>query len=219
LTWTETDGSVEGFKIERALSALGPWTQIAQVPPSPTSYSDTAITPGVVYYYRLCAYNSDGDSGYSDVASGSTLCLGTTDSVGDGIPDAWRKQYFSSEPTNNGYGTMTNSQSCATCDADGTGQNNLFKYVAGLDPTNPASVFVLMIASVTGQPNQRNLIYTPIASERTYTLQFCTNLTSGAWAALTGFSGPTTNINNQVTVTDLSASTRSKFYRIDISLP
>ena len=31
--------------------------------------------------------------------------------------------------------------SCATCDFDGTGQNNLFKYIAGLDPTNPSSAF------------------------------------------------------------------------------
>jgi subtilase family serine protease len=137
---------------------------------------------------------------------------GSCDSVGDGIPDWWRQQYFG------GSGMTTGSQSCATCDADGTGQNNLFKYVAGLDPTNPASVFVLQIASITGQPNQKNLIFNPEVSGRTYTPQFRTDLVSGAWATLTGFSGPVTNVN-QVTVTDLSATNQSKFYRIDISLP
>ena len=52
----------------------------------------------------------------------------------------------------------------------------------------------------------------------TYTPQFRTNPVGGAYASLTGFSGPFTNVN-QVTVTDLSATQTQKFYRIDISLP
>jgi uncharacterized repeat protein (TIGR03803 family) len=132
------------------------------------------------------------------------------DSVGDGIPDWWRGQYFG------GNGTTTNSQSCATCDANGTGQNNLFKYVAGLNPTSSASVFVFSIQTVNSQ--QKNLIYGPIAVGRTYAPQFRTNLVSGTWAALTGFSGPTTNLN-QVTITDQNATQTSRFYRIEISFP
>ncbi len=128
--------------------------------------------------------------------------------AGDGIPDSWQVQYFG---TNNPEGV-------ATADADGTGQNNLFKYVAGLDPTNPASIFVLKIAAVNGQPSQKNLLYNPIAGGRTYTVEFRTNLVSGNYAALSGFSGPVTNVN-QVTVTDQSATNQTRFYRIDISLP
>jgi len=41
-----------------------------------------------------------------------------------GIPDWWQVQYFG---TNNPEGV-------ASADADGTGQNNLFKYLAGLNP-------------------------------------------------------------------------------------
>jgi hypothetical protein len=67
--------------------------------------------------------------------------LYNTDTVGDGIPNWWRQQYF-------GAGSSTNSNSCATCDFDGTDQNNLFKYIAGLDPTNPSSAFGLNIAMV-----------------------------------------------------------------------
>jgi hypothetical protein len=126
-----------------------------------------------------------------------------------GIADSWLVQYF---------GTPPNPNAAPTADADGTGQNNLFKYVAGLDPTNPASVFVLLIQNVTGQPTQKSLLFNPVAGGRTYTPQFRTNMVTGAWATLTGFSGPATNIN-QVTVTDLSATQTQKFYRIDISLP
>jgi hypothetical protein len=132
--------------------------------------------------------------------------------VGDGIPDCWRQRYFG------GNGTSTNAASCGTCDADGTGQDNLFKYVAGLDPTNPASIFKLTIAGVNGQPSQKYLIYNPIAGGRTYTPQFATNLLNAAWTTLANISGPVTNAN-QVTVTDLSATNQNMFYRIDISLP
>ncbi len=132
-------------------------------------------------------------------------------SFGDGIPDSWRQQFFGTSAT-------TNNRSCAICDADGTGQINLFKYIAGLDPTNPASVFVLQIASVTGQPMQKNLIYKPIAGGRTYASQFVTNLVGAVWTNLTTISGPATN-GNQVTVTDTQATQTQKFYRIHISLP
>ncbi len=56
------------------------------------------------------------------------------DSVGDGIPDWWRQQYF-------GNGATTNSDSCATCDPDGDGQPNAAEYAAETNPTDPASVF------------------------------------------------------------------------------
>ena len=128
-----------------------------------------------------------------------------------GIADSWLVQYF---------GTPPNPDAAPTADADGTGQNNLFKYVAGLDPINPASVFVLLVQKVPGQPTQKNLLFNPLATGRTYTPQFRADMVSGAWATLTGIGGPTTNVPQaQVTVTDLSATQTQKFYRIDISLP
>jgi hypothetical protein len=212
LLWLNNDSTVDGFMIERATSALGPWTQIAQVLASPTSYQDTAVVPNGIYYYRLRAYNEAGYSDYSKVAIGSAPCLGATDSVGDGIPDLWRQAYFG------GSGSTTNNQSCATCDADGTGRNNQFKYVAGLDPTNPDSVFVLQIQSVAGHPSQKNLIFNPVGPGRTYTVESRTNLVSGSYAVLGSFSGPQTNVS-EVTVTDLNATQSSKFYHVHISLP
>jgi hypothetical protein len=138
------------------------------------------------------------------------------DSVGDGIPDSWRAQYFPLVPP--GDGSRTNGSSCATCDADGTGQDNLFKYVAGLDPTNPASVFVLNVSSATNQFQAMNLNFNPLAQGRTYTPEFNTNLVSGVWLPLTTYSGFLTN-GNQVTITDTNPIPPQEFYRIGISLP
>jgi hypothetical protein len=137
------------------------------------------------------------------------------DSIGDGIPNAWRAQYF---PDVSPTGTTTNKRSCATCDASGTGQNNLFKYVAGLDPTNPAAVFVLKVANVAGQPARKLLTFRPWATGRTYALQCRTNLVSGSYGTLTGSAGPQTN-STEISVTDLNATEAGKFYRVRISLP
>ena len=134
------------------------------------------------------------------------------DSDGDGLPDSWTQAYFG-HPTG-----QSNDLSCATCDADATGQNNLFKYVAGLDPTNPASFFVLNIASATNQPSRNNLLFQPLALGRTYTPQFTTNLTAGSWLPLTSYTGPITN-GSQITITDTNPLPPQEFYRIDISLP
>ena len=122
---------------------------------------------------------------------------------------AWQVEYFDS--TNNPNATLT-------ADADGTGQNNLFKYVAGLDPTNPASVFLLTVGGLTNQPTQQTLVFQPEVTGRTYTPQFSTDLVNGTWLPLPGYAGPVTN-GNQVTITDLNAVESNKFYRIDISLP
>jgi PKD repeat protein len=124
---------------------------------------------------------------------------------------AWQLQYFN----------------CTNCvlaqlnvDADGTGQNNLFKYIAGLDPTNPASMFVLNVASGTNQSQAMNLNFNPLAIGRTYTPQFSTDLVSGVWMPLTTYMGPVTNIGGtQVTITDTNPIPPQEFYRIDISLP
>ncbi len=57
------------------------------------------------------------------------------DSDGDGIPDSWMLEYFG-HPTG-----LASDNSLAGDDADGTGMSNLGKFLAGLNPTNPASVF------------------------------------------------------------------------------
>ncbi len=134
------------------------------------------------------------------------------DSDGDGIPDWWMLAYF-----NHPMGQVADN-SLANEDADGTGQNNLFKYITGLNPLDPTAVFVLNIASVSNQPSQNNLLYNPVALGRTYTPQFSVDLASGAWTQLTGFAGPATN-GGQVTITDLNATQSNKFYRIHITYP
>jgi hypothetical protein len=168
-----------------------------------------AIPPPGEYGAKIFAGDAGFDTTPVQIGGASSIVL---DSVGDGIPDWWRQTYFG------GDGTSTNNLSCATCDTVGTGQNNLFKYTAGLDPTSSASIFVLKIDPVLNQPIQKNLLFNPVVSGRTYTPEFSTDLTLGGWSPLTGYAGPETN-GNQATITDLNAIEPQKFYRIRISLP
>ena len=53
------------------------------------------------------------------------------DTGDDGIPGAWRLQYFGT--------TNIDSTTCASCDPDGDGYSNLQEYNFESDPTNSAS--------------------------------------------------------------------------------
>jgi PKD repeat protein len=120
----------------------------------------------------------------------------------------WLTQYFN----------CTNCvQSLLNTDADGTGQNNLFKFTAALDPTNPMSVFVISPAPVQNLPGQFSFQFSPVVAGRVYTPQYSLDPGSGVWQPLTNYDGPATN-GTQATITDLNAIQPNKFYRLAVSL-
>ena len=118
----------------------------------------------------------------------------------------WQTQYF---------GSYTNPLAAATADASGTGQNNLFKYTAGLNPTNHSSVFTLQM---TFQGNRPNLSFGPVWSNRLYDVQSRTDLLNGGWNDLSGATTPATN-SNTLNFTDPNPLSLATFYRVAIWLP
>jgi hypothetical protein len=73
LTWLDNASNEDGFKIERCSgSSCTNFAQIAQVGPGVVSYSNTGLTSSTNYSYRVRAYNSGGDSSYSNTASATT---------------------------------------------------------------------------------------------------------------------------------------------------
>lgn len=215
-----TNGSSAGFNV----TAAGSSPLFYQWRNAGTNLTDGGnISGSLTTNLLLSTTTTNNAGGYAVIVSNTwgsvtsrvanlTIIVPNPDSVGDGITDAWRAQYFG------GSGTTTNSSSCATCDADHTGQNNKFKYIAGLDPTNSTSIFQLVVMAVTNLPSEHLLLFNPIVTGRTYTPQFATNLPASIWSPLTSFAGPTTN-GNQATVTDLDGSEPNKFYHIGISFP
>jgi len=73
LSWTDNSNNESGFKIERKTGIDGTYSQIATVGADITIYSDTGLTPETTYYYQIRAYNSAGDSAYSNEANATTM--------------------------------------------------------------------------------------------------------------------------------------------------
>lgn len=72
LAWADSDTET-GFKIERCMAAgCSNFVQIATVGANVTSYSNAGLTASTSYSYRVRAYNTVGDSDYSNTASAVT---------------------------------------------------------------------------------------------------------------------------------------------------
>jgi photosystem II stability/assembly factor-like uncharacterized protein len=72
LSWTDNSTNEINFKIDRSLNNVN-YTLIDSVPANTTTYSDSSLTSGTTYYYRVYASNLSGNSNYSNVASALTF--------------------------------------------------------------------------------------------------------------------------------------------------
>jgi hypothetical protein len=68
LNWTDNSSNESGFYIDWSSDGGNTWTQIATVGANVTTYTDTCNTKKT-YWYRVAAYNSAGESAWSNVAS------------------------------------------------------------------------------------------------------------------------------------------------------
>ncbi len=73
LQWQNNADNESGFTVERSLSATGGFVAAASVGAGVTSTSMTNLSPATKYYFRVCAHNSAGNSGYSNTATATTL--------------------------------------------------------------------------------------------------------------------------------------------------
>ena len=70
LNWTDNSCDEDGFKIERATSAAGPYAVIIALGSSASAWTDHTLAFGPEnYYYRVKSYRLECDSGPSNVAA------------------------------------------------------------------------------------------------------------------------------------------------------
>jgi fibronectin type 3 domain-containing protein len=66
LNWSASSGAT-GYRVKRGTASGGPYTQVAT--PGSTSYTDTSLTNGTVYYYVVSAVNGVGEGANSSQVS------------------------------------------------------------------------------------------------------------------------------------------------------
>jgi hypothetical protein len=162
LNWTDNATNETGFSIEVSTNAGLAWNIITTTAAGVTSFTNSGLSAGTAYYYRLAAINSAGLSAYVFTNASTWTSL-----------QAWRQFYF---------GTITNCGAAAdTADPDGDGLANLLEYALGSNPlvANTSALIVV------GHDASSNLTFTfPRArSDVTYIVQGSTNLQS--WSDVT----------------------------------
>jgi predicted phage tail protein len=96
VAWTDGSSNESGFKIERSRNG-GAFTQVATVAANVTTYADTQVVSGSTYSYRVRAFNTEGNSAYSNVAtakvatpSAPSTLTATVATTGPRVNLAWR---------------------------------------------------------------------------------------------------------------------------------
>ena len=148
-----------------SLSAIGPVPVQSGAAPSVT-LSNLPAGQYAVEFGNVPYYITPTDQTNMLVAGGSVNFTGNytfLDANHNGISDAWEMAYFGSVTTNRTQNT----------DTDGSGMSDYSKFIAGLNPTNPASRFV--ISSVTVTSNRQVQLQWTTVPDRLYQLQASTN--------------------------------------------
>ena len=73
VTYTDNSSNETGFSVKRSTSAAGPFTQVGTPGANVTTFTDTGLAPNTTYYYQVLAYNANGPSPASNVASTTTF--------------------------------------------------------------------------------------------------------------------------------------------------
>lgn len=77
LSWSDNSSNESGFKIEQSANGKR-WSQVATVGAGVTTYTSSNLKQNTIYYFRVRAYNSAGNSAYSNVASTKTAAAGAS---------------------------------------------------------------------------------------------------------------------------------------------
>ena len=78
LSWNDASDNEDGFGIQRRTSTSGVFQQIASVSSNVSTYTDPNLASSTTYCYRVFAFNSAGNSAYTNEICGTTLATSFT---------------------------------------------------------------------------------------------------------------------------------------------
>ena len=82
IEWNVPEGA-NGFTVQRATSADGPFEEIANYRGVMPEYDDRKVENGTAYYYKICAKNQAGESAFSQTISATPVA------ADDKLPEGW----------------------------------------------------------------------------------------------------------------------------------
>jgi hypothetical protein len=178
-----------------------PYLLVDRVRYSPLAPWPTGAALGNVSLQRVDA-NAYGNDPANWLAAAPTAGRandgGATDADGDGLPDSWEMLWF---------GTLARD---GTGDFDSDGMTDLQEYLAGTDPTSPASILRIDTATLS---NGTPVLGFVVVRGHSYTVQYRDNLASNNWQKLTNVPPP--GVTGPVQVTDSNAGPGvTRFYRL-----
>jgi fibronectin type III domain protein len=107
VAWSDNSATEDGFRVERAASATGPWEKAATTGPNVTSYPDGQRASEQQVCYRVIAFNAYGDSGPSNadctappaaptnlVATAGAQAIDLTWADNSGVEDGYQIERF-----------------------------------------------------------------------------------------------------------------------------
>ena len=71
VSWRDNASDESGYRVERSRDGVS-YLQVSQLGANAASYTDSGLSAGSAYYYRVYAFNGNGSSAYSNVAAGQT---------------------------------------------------------------------------------------------------------------------------------------------------
>jgi hypothetical protein len=73
LSWTNNADNAIGFSIERSPDGNTNWIEIKTVGADTITFQNMSLSSSTIYYYRVRAFNAQGNSNYSNIASATTF--------------------------------------------------------------------------------------------------------------------------------------------------
>ena len=132
LSWTDNSNNEDGFKIERKTDETS-FSQIATVGANATSYPNTGLLNGERYYYRARAYNTYGNSDYSNAASATTSLPAPSGLSASSYSSSQIRLYWSNN-SNNEDGFKVERKPYGGSWTQITTTTNTYYYDSGLNP-------------------------------------------------------------------------------------
>jgi titin len=90
LNWQDNSTTEIGFSVESAPQVLGPWRLIQEVAANIEQFSVNNLPSEAVFYYRISAYNLEGVSPHSNVATAEVVGIPPAPSELQGSAPDWR---------------------------------------------------------------------------------------------------------------------------------